>query len=393
MKKSVTSLVLSLWLSGAVCALPNSFDGIVTSVDPGTGILVIKTSQGARRVEMQKLSEVILNGKSNNLGQLQTGEHVHVEGIVLDDGSTIAGKLMSFGKDDTFTLGPAVEPSPQSQTTETRPSVRITFADRVQSAQFWLDGEDFTKEAYISGNSLKWTPGANLAVGEHLMRVVARVGEAGSAEVHEQWRFRVLAEDAAWPSSDQALSPAPDSKANSSRPEIVVTFPEDIQFARLYLDGKDVSLKATIFGNRLSYSSVDELSSGKHRATVQARGNGGQDYASNWNFQVPRHSSDEALTPTQVLEYRPGRGAIVSKNRPNISCQFSRSVDRDSIQVIVDGHILTQFFDRSGNKISWDPGYDLDSGQHVVRVTATDANGNEVRTSWTFVISIPDSKK
>lgn len=393
MRKTISSVVLSLWLSGVVCALPNSFDGIVSTVDPGSGTLVIKTSQGARRVELQKSSEVILNGKSNNLGQLQTGEHVHIEGIVLDDGSTIAGKLVSFGKDDTYTLGPTVEPGPQSQTTETRPSVRITFADPVKSAQFWLDGEDYTKEAYISGNSLKWTPGANLTVGEHLLRVVARVGEGTTAEVKEQWRFRVLSEDAAWPSSDQALSPAPNSKANSSRPEIVVTFPEDIQFARLYLDGADVSLKSTIFGNRLSYSCVAELSTGKHQATVQARGNGGQDYATSWNFQVPRHSTEEALTPTQVLEYRPGRGAIVTKNRPNISCQFSRSVDRDSIRVVVDGHVLTQFFDRSGNKISWDPNYDLDSGQHVVRVTATDANGNEVRTSWTFVVAIPEPQK
>ena len=53
----------------------------------------------------------------------------------------------------------------------------------------------------------------------------------------------------------------------------------------------------------------------------------------------------------------------------------------------MDGHDVTASARRDSDDVSWTPAYNLDYGQHVVRVTATDRNGQNIRGEWTFVIA------
>jgi Copper amine oxidase N-terminal domain len=89
-----------------------------------------------------------------------------------------------------------------------------------------------------------------------------------------------------------------------------------------------------------------------------------------------------AITLASVL---PARGATVTSNRPTIEATFAGgSVDPNSIRITLDGADVTNLSTRSPRGFTYAPPSPLQPGQHQVRVTGTDSNGNTFSRGWTF---------
>ena len=81
----------------------------------------------------------------------------------------------------------------------------------------------------------------------------------------------------------------------------------------------------------------------------------------------------------------PGRGATVSSRRPLIEATFSGgTVNPNSIKVYLDDLDVTGDSTRSPRGFSYAPRSPLQPGEHTVRVTGTDSNGNSFNRGWRF---------
>jgi hypothetical protein len=89
-----------------------------------------------------------------------------------------------------------------------------------------------------------------------------------------------------------------------------------------------------------------------------------------------------AITLASVV---PSRGATVTSNRPTIEATFAGgTVDPNSIRITLDGADVTNLATRSPRGFTYAPPSPLQPGQHQVRVTGTDSNGNTFSRGWSF---------
>jgi copper amine oxidase-like protein len=81
----------------------------------------------------------------------------------------------------------------------------------------------------------------------------------------------------------------------------------------------------------------------------------------------------------------PERGADVSSRRPAIEATFAGgTVDPNSIRVFLDQLDVTNDSTRSPRGFAYAPRSPLQAGQHRVRVTGTDGNGQPFARGWAF---------
>jgi hypothetical protein len=89
-----------------------------------------------------------------------------------------------------------------------------------------------------------------------------------------------------------------------------------------------------------------------------------------------------AITLGNVL---PGRGASVSARRPTIEATFAgATAEPNSIRIAVDGADVTGDSTRSPRGFTYAPRSPLQAGEHTVRVTGTDTNGQSFNRGWRF---------
>ena len=89
-----------------------------------------------------------------------------------------------------------------------------------------------------------------------------------------------------------------------------------------------------------------------------------------------------AITLASTL---PERGAAVSSRRPTIEAVFGGgTADPNSIRVFLDQLDVTSDSTRSPRGFSYAPRSPLQAGQHRVRVTGNDSNGQPFSRSWNF---------
>jgi len=82
---------------------------------------------------------------------------------------------------------------------------------------------------------------------------------------------------------------------------------------------------------------------------------------------------------------QPGRGASVTARRPTIEATFAGGTgDPNSIRITLDGADVTNDSTRSPRGFLYAPRSPLQPGQHRVRVTGTDTNGNAFNRGWSF---------
>jgi len=82
---------------------------------------------------------------------------------------------------------------------------------------------------------------------------------------------------------------------------------------------------------------------------------------------------------------RPENNAFVDGRRPAIEAQFGQlQADPDTIRVRLDDRDVTNETTRTPRSIAFSPAYDLQPGQHMVRVSGRDANGRPFDQTWQF---------
>jgi len=89
-----------------------------------------------------------------------------------------------------------------------------------------------------------------------------------------------------------------------------------------------------------------------------------------------------AITLGNVL---PARGASVSARRPMIEATFAGgTAEPNSIRIALDGADVTTDSTRSPRGFTYAPRSPLQAGEHTVRVTGTDTNGQPFNRGWRF---------
>lgn len=83
----------------------------------------------------------------------------------------------------------------------------------------------------------------------------------------------------------------------------------------------------------------------------------------------------------------PASGATVHNTHPAIRAQFNQSINRDSLQVSIDGRSVTSQVYANTNGFDVSPDFALSPGSHSVNVTGTTASGASFSTGWSFSTS------
>lgn len=97
-----------------------------------------------------------------------------------------------------------------------------------------------------------------------------------------------------------------------------------------------------------------------------------------------------------VKNLNPGDGKTISaKGRLFISGNFDttagRKVDTDSVHISLDGEDITDDAEITSNFFSYQPKQPLENGEHDVKVSAEDTEGEPLRAAWSF--QVKDSEK
>jgi hypothetical protein len=189
------------------------------------------------------------------------------------------------------------------------------------------------------------------------------------------------------PGLAQELSPTPNSSVIWSRPTISATFYQDVGPARIWIDGTEFTAFADHHGRTVRLVPPYNLDYGTHRVRVRTNFGGVAD----WNFQIVQNDNGgnsggswNQGARTEVLQFGPAPGSTVTVTRPPIGAIFNGSVKK--VQMTVDGVDVTGASRIQSSRITWNPGYDLDQGQHNCVVTAVAPNGQAVRGDWNFII-------
>lgn len=189
------------------------------------------------------------------------------------------------------------------------------------------------------------------------------------------------------PTFAQDLSPSPNSQVIWSRPQISATFYQDVGRARIWVDGQEFTSYANSRGRTVRLNPPYNLDYGQHRVQVRTDFGGVAD----WNFTIVNNDAGNNGSGswnrgavTEVLSFGPAAGSVVTVTRPPIGAVFNGDVR--NVRMTVDNVDVTAAARVKNNKVVWNPGYDLDQGQHNCVVTATANNGRTVSGNWSFVI-------
>lgn len=82
----------------------------------------------------------------------------------------------------------------------------------------------------------------------------------------------------------------------------------------------------------------------------------------------------------------PELNSTVNLVRPQLSVTFPEAVQNGTHRLYVDGIDFSQQSRLSGNKLTWQPQYDLSSGRHQAQVRATASSGRTLDHQWAFTI-------
>lgn len=91
-------------------------------------------------------------------------------------------------------------------------------------------------------------------------------------------------------------------------------------------------------------------------------------------------------TTTSGWQTYPDADATVNSLRPQLSITFPESVQSGTQRLYVDGIDFSPQARLSGNRLTWQPQYDLSSGRHQAQVRASAVSGRTLDHQWSFHI-------
>lgn len=224
-------------------------------------------------------------------------------------------------------LAQQVTPSHQGHVTQTQPTIRADFNTRIRSARIWVDGQEFTGQARTRGESVTLVPPYPLDYGVHQVQVVTDDGRQAN------WNFAIVA-----PNNQAGYNNQPGYNPHPNQP---------------YNPGY----------NQPGYRSP---------------------YTNQPNY-YPGYNNGRPSGITDVRNYGPAAGSVVTVQKPAISAAFNGPVN--NLRLIVDGRDVTGESIIGNEGITWTPRHNLDQGQHNAQVTGTSANtGQPVSGNWNFTV-------
>lgn len=273
--------------------------------------------------------------------------------------------------------------SPTGNVTTTQPVIEAAYRDDtgVATAQvrLLLDGADVTSASTVSASGIRFTGNA-LAQGAHA--VVLTVPDTAGNRTTATWAFHVdsIAPTITtqFPRDTQSAAPGAviSAQFNDSGAGI------DIGRLRLLVDGVDVTERATLSAEGISYQPPSPLAGGAHSVSLSVADIAGNVAVSSWTFGV------DAAAPV-VSGLQPASGAEIAADAiPTVAASYAdggAGIDTSKVKLLVDGLDVTAQAQISATGISWRPPAPLAEGSHQVRLTVVKRNGVSSNTSWSFV--------
>ncbi len=284
-----------------------------------------------------------------------------------------------------------MSPAPNSTVNTNQPGLSVTFLTPIRSARVLIDGQDFSNQVRLVANQVLLTPQQPLSNGFHQVNVEA-INLLGITQ-RAAWGFNVAgAPTNVTPRQPNSYTPFPGAAVQGARPLLSADFPEQIVSARMSIDGQDLANLVQLSGTRVNAQLQTDLSNGQHIANIDASGASGQPYNGQWMFTVtaaptplpppPPPPGGNVPGTNNLSNLNPPPSADLSVGRPYVSADFPQAVN--NARMVVDGMDVTNQTQRSGNRISWTPTYDLQNGQHTVMVDGVAGSGQVLAGSWSF---------
>jgi hypothetical protein len=179
--------------------------------------------------------------------------------------------------------------------------------------------------------------------------------------------------------------PAPNVYVNNRFATISAQFTRGARPAtvRVYLDGSDVTYRASVQPGGFSYTPPAPLGFGAHRVRVTGLAVDGTSFDRAWTFTV---NGAPPPSPIDLQNIAPGAGTTVVNRFATISANFTRNVDAGSVRVWLDGADRTNQCAISASGFSYKPPAPLDFGSHTVRVAGRGVGGGAFDRSWSFTV-------
>lgn len=278
-------------------------------------------------------------------------------------------------------------PAPNSTTENRRPNIGFDFAQPVRNMQLFIDGRDFTGASNKNGNVINIQLNYDAELGNH--QVQARAINLLGLPVGSTWNFTIAAPQSSPtnpsnPFNGQTqVTPQQDTTVAELRPRVAATYPETLRNAKVWLDGAEVTSQVSLQGGSLSFTPGQDLAAGRHQVATQVTSVSGRTYSHSWSFEVRPPAPPTQSTPA-FSNLSPPPGASVRNLRPFISGDFPAGLT--DVRLIVDNTDLTPQCQRTANRLSFSPVYDLQTGNHNARIEGRMNNGQIVATDWNFIV-------
>lgn len=186
-----------------------------------------------------------------------------------------------------------------------------------------------------------------------------------------------------------SLTPAAGSFIASVTPSVSAEFSDDqtgidVSSVRIFIDGIDLTGKASITSTGLTLVLTSALTEGGHLLTLQLK-----DQAGNAVEKTNAFSVD--VTPPLITGLLPPNSSATSMQKPTFSATFSDNlagVDLTSLTVTLDGENITSQTAKAVNGFSYTVSSPLAEGSHVLKVTLRDKAGTLTQAQSTFIVDI-----
>ncbi|MBI3926519.1 MAG: copper amine oxidase N-terminal domain-containing protein [Armatimonadetes bacterium] len=184
------------------------------------------------------------------------------------------------------------------------------------------------------------------------------------------------------------LFPPANSNNNPATPTIGVEFAGVIGRVNvLQVDTQNFIGQAQQQGNQVFFIPTFNLAGGSHSVQVAAVDASGNPVTASWTFDVLSQPTNAGPSLT-IAKVFPPANSTNNPAKPTIGVEFAGVIGRVNVLQVDNKDVIGQA-QQQGNRVVWTPTIDLAGGSHSVRVTAADASGRPVTTSWTFDVPTP----
>lgn len=177
------------------------------------------------------------------------------------------------------------------------------------------------------------------------------------------------------------LEPAPNSVVNTPRPTVRAELANlQRQSLRFFVDGLDFTGQVQRQGRSYTWTPGYDLNPGSHTVVIEGLNRQNQAMRESWNFVVQPSTAPQGAFWTQPF---PSPGQSVA-TRPTVGARLLRPLRPNSLRFTIDGMDVTGQAIVNANQVAWTPGYDLNPGNHQVRLEGVDNQGIHDVQQWNF---------